>query len=81
MCSPDQTGRMSHLLIRMAAPEGYVRRLLSRAWHSLGSVRRAPRRPYKQPDFLALNPRGKVPVLRDGDFVVYESIAIMQYHA
>ncbi len=34
---------------------------------------------HKKPDFLALNPRGKVPVLRDGDFVMYESIAIMQF--
>ncbi len=39
----------------------------------------ASRREHKQPDFLALNPRGKVPVLRDGDCVVCESIAIMQY--
>jgi glutathione S-transferase len=31
------------------------------------------------PAFLSLNPRGKVPVLRDGEFVVYESIAILQY--
>jgi glutathione S-transferase len=39
----------------------------------------ASQREHKQPDFLSLNPRGKVPVLRDGDLVVYESIAIMQY--
>jgi glutathione S-transferase len=30
-------------------------------------------------EFLALNPRGKVPVLTDGEVVVYESIAIMAY--
>jgi glutathione S-transferase len=34
---------------------------------------------HKTPDMLAQNPRGKVPVLRDGDFVVYESLAIMTY--
>jgi len=33
----------------------------------------------KQPQFLALNPRGKVPVLVDGDFVLYESAAILDY--
>lgn len=34
---------------------------------------------HKAPAYLALNPRGKVPTLKDGDFVVYESIAIMAY--
>jgi glutathione S-transferase len=34
---------------------------------------------HKTPEFLKLNPRGKVPVLRDGDFVVYESLAVMKY--
>jgi glutathione S-transferase len=29
--------------------------------------------------FRRLNPRGKVPVLVDGDFVVYESLAILSY--
>jgi glutathione S-transferase len=33
------------------------------------------------PDFLALNPNGKVPVLRDGDLVLWESNAIMAYLA
>jgi glutathione S-transferase len=34
---------------------------------------------HQKPGFLALNPRGKVPVLRDGEVVVRESLAIMQY--
>lgn len=33
----------------------------------------------RTPEYLALNPRGKVPVLRDGDFVLYESLAILEY--
>jgi glutathione S-transferase len=33
----------------------------------------------KTPEFLAMNPRGKVPVIRDGDFVLAESIAILAY--
>jgi len=34
---------------------------------------------HKSANYLELNPRGKVPTLRDGDFVVYESLAIMSY--
>ncbi len=34
---------------------------------------------HRAPDFLKLNPRGKVPVLKDGDLVLYESLAIMHY--
>ena len=37
------------------------------------------KREHKTPEFIALNPHGKVPVLKDGDFVIYESIAILAY--
>lgn len=33
----------------------------------------------RRPDFLALNPNGRVPVLADGEFVLWESTAIMRY--
>ena len=34
---------------------------------------------HKSPQMLALNPRGRVPVLRDGDYVCFESLAILYY--
>lgn len=33
------------------------------------------------PEFRAMNPRGLVPVLRDGDLVIWESCAILRYLA
>lgn len=34
---------------------------------------------HKKPEFLVLNPRHRVPVIVDGDFVLYESSAITEY--
>ena len=34
---------------------------------------------HKRPDFLALNPRGRVPVIVDDGFALYESAAIVEY--
>jgi glutathione S-transferase len=33
----------------------------------------------RKPEFLALNPNGLVPVLRDGDFTLWETVAILEY--
>ena len=34
---------------------------------------------HKQPEYLAINPRGKVPSLKDGDLILNESVAILNY--
>jgi glutathione S-transferase len=34
---------------------------------------------HKSPQLLQMNPRGRVPVLKDGDYVVFESLGILQY--
>jgi glutathione S-transferase len=34
---------------------------------------------HKSPQMLRLNPRGRVPVLKEGDYVCYESLAIIMY--
>ena len=37
------------------------------------------RQEHKSAQMLRMNPRGRVPVLRDGDFVVFESLACLLY--
>jgi glutathione S-transferase len=37
------------------------------------------RQEHKSPQMLALNPRGRVPVLKDGDYVCFESLAVLYY--
>jgi glutathione S-transferase len=34
---------------------------------------------HKSPQMLNMNPRGRVPVLKDGDYVCFESLAILHY--
>src|SRR5260370_8967851 len=34
---------------------------------------------HQSPHMLKLNPRGRVPVLKDGDYVVFESFAVLYY--
>lgn len=34
---------------------------------------------HRSDSYLALNPRGKVPAIREGDFTLYESTAILEY--
>jgi glutathione S-transferase len=36
---------------------------------------------HKQPAYLALNPTGRVPALKEGDFTAWESNAIVEYAA
>ncbi len=47
------------------------------AWEPIFINLRA--REHKRPEFLALNPLGQVPVLRDGETLVYDSTVVNEY--
>jgi glutathione S-transferase len=47
--------------------------------HSVIEVRRDEDGGVSPPDYLALNPRGTVPTLVDGEIVLYETVAILEY--
>lgn len=50
-----------------------------KAVHYRSRLLEASKGEHKSASYLALNPRGKVPTLRHGDFVLSESLAIMAY--
>jgi glutathione S-transferase len=59
-----------------------VRLLAAELGLSLKKVERDPRKgETRKPDYLAMNPNGRVPVLDDDGFVVWESPAILKYLA
>ena len=47
------------------------------AYHS--HVLKFDQQEHQAPQMLAMNPRGRLPVLRDSDYVVFESVAILYY--
>jgi glutathione S-transferase len=44
-----------------------------------GKLLEASKGELKTPEFLAINPLGRVPTIRDGNFTLHESLAIMVY--
>lgn len=44
-----------------------------------GKLLEASKGELKSPEYLAINPLGRVPAIRDGDFTLHESLAIMVY--
>jgi glutathione S-transferase len=45
----------------------------------VGHLLQFSKQEHKSPHMLALNPRGRVPVLKDGEYVCFESLAILYY--
>jgi glutathione S-transferase len=67
--SPGDASLLPHMLLReLAIP--FELRLVDRS-----------RNAQKSPDYMRLNPNGRIPVLLDGDLVLYETAAISLYLA
>ena len=49
------------------------------AWDTVLVDLRAPVSAQLRPEFLAVNPQGLIPVVQDGDIVITQSLAIMEY--
>ena len=47
--------------------------------HYVSHLLEFSRQEQKSPHMLKLNPRGQLPVLKDGDYVCFESLAILYY--
>ncbi len=65
-CPQTRSTRVTWALEEAGAEYAFVPVILSKGEH-------------KQPEFLKLNPSGKVPVITDGDLIVSESAAICTY--
>ena len=72
---------MSDLLVRAVPGSPYARSVMATLEEKQASWLFAPMAPgeSKQPAHLARHPFGKVPVLEHGDFVLYETQAILRY--
>jgi glutathione S-transferase len=66
--APTRTIRAQWILRELDLDHEYVQVDLTKGEH-------------RRPEFLAVNPAGKLPVLVDGDFVLTESVAIVLYLA
>jgi glutathione S-transferase len=59
-----------------------VRLLVAELGLPLETIARNPRKgETRSPDYLAKNPNGRVPVLEEDGFVLWESLAILRYLA
>jgi glutathione S-transferase len=56
--------------------------LLALEWKGLQYVSQLlhfDKQEHQSPQMLKMNPRGRLPVLKDGDYVVFESVAVLYY--
>jgi glutathione S-transferase len=80
---PDFTAAAMAIDLYWASGSAYSWRVLLALQHKRlpfnSHLLQFSRQEQKSPQMLALNPRGRVPVLKDGDYVVFESLAVLYY--